>query len=135
MSQQEIETVMRTYLDALLTGGDFGASFAEDVVWTTMETGDEVKGREAVVDLIVNLHRRWFDAAPELGQVVFGDGVAGLEAVFVATHTGEFMGTPPTGARVRLPYAVFYDVADGSITALHAYFPIAALAQQLAAAA
>ena len=37
--------------------------------------------------------------------------------------------------RVRLPYSIFYDVSDGKIRALRAYFPIAALVQQLTEAA
>ena len=36
---------------------------------------------------------------------------------------------------MRLPYAVFYDVEGGSITALRAYFPITALVQTLPEAA
>jgi ketosteroid isomerase-like protein len=32
---------------------------------------------------------------------------------------------------VRAPYSVFYDIAEGKITALRAYFPILALVQQL----
>ena len=63
------------------------------------------------------------------------DGVAALEAVFVGKHTAEFAGVPATGAEVRLPYSVSYDVSGGKITALRAYFPITALVQQLAAAA
>jgi predicted ester cyclase len=50
-----------------------------------------------------------------------------LEAVFVGRHTGEFLGIPPTGLDVRKPYCVAYDVAEGSITALRAYFPTASL--------
>lgn len=41
-----------------------------------------------------------------------------MEAVFVGTHTGEFVGIPATGRAVAVPYAVFYDLADGEITAL-----------------
>ena len=36
---------------------------------------------------------------------------------------------------MRLPYAMFYDVADGAIVALRAYFPMTAMVQQLAEAA
>jgi len=56
-------------------GGDVGASFSDDVLWTTMETGDEIRGRDAVRDFIL------------------------------AMHTGEFAGLAPTGAAVRLPIA------------------------------
>ena len=32
---------------------------------------------------------------------------------------------------MRLPYTVFYDISEGKIDALRAYFPILALVQQL----
>ena len=135
MSVTDTESTMRGYVDAILGGGDFAAFFSEDVRWTTMETGDEVTGREAVRDYIVALHTQLFEATPELRGLTVADGVVGLEADFVATHVGEFAGVPPTGAQVRLPYAIFYDISGGSITALRAYFPIAALVQQLQATA
>ncbi len=135
MSVTDTESTMRGYMDAMLGGGDFAAFFSEDVRWTTMETGDEVTGREAVRDYIVALHSQLFEATPELRGLAVTDGVVGLEADFVATHVAEFAGVPPTGAQVRLPYAIFYDISGGSITALRAYFPIAALVQQLQATA
>jgi ketosteroid isomerase-like protein len=54
-------------------------------------------------------------------------GVAGL--------TRPHDGVPATGAAVRLPYSMFYDVSDGKIIALRAYFPITALLHQLREAA
>jgi len=111
MTTQETERTIRAYLDDLLTGGDFASFFADEVLWTTMETGDQIHGREAVRDFIVALHTQWFHATPEVKSVTFADGLAGLEAVFAATHTGDFAGIPPTGRQVRLPYAVVYDVA------------------------
>ncbi|MFW5471047.1 ester cyclase [Knoellia sp. CPCC 206435] len=134
MSIQETERLVRQYLDALLNRGDFASFFADDVVWTTMETGDQVRGRDAVKDFIITMHTQLFDASPELGNITFADGVAGVEAVFVGTHTAEFAGVPATGTSVRLPYTVFYDVADGAIAALRGYLPISALVQQLAGA-
>ena len=135
MSVEETERTIRSYLDTLSAGGDFASFFADEIVWTTMETGDEIRGREAVRDFIVALHTQLFDASPEFGNVTFADGVAGLEAVFVGTHTADFAGVPATGTAVRLPYSVSYDVSDGAIMALRAYFPITALVQQLRDAA
>jgi len=135
MSVEETEQTIRDYLFALQTGGDFPAFFADDVVWTTMETGEEIRGRQAVVDFIVALHSQLFDASPEFGNITVADGVAALEAVFVGTHIAEFAGVPATGAVVRLPYAVAYDVAGGKIDTLRAYFPITALIDQLRTAA
>ncbi len=68
---------------------------------------------------------------PKLRNITFADGVAGLEAVFVGRHVAEFGGVPATGAEVRMPYAVFYDIDGDKITALRAYFPIAALVGRL----
>jgi len=135
MSVEETERTVREYLDALLSGGDFASFFDEDVLWTTMETGEQVSGRDAVRDFIVTLHSQWFDASPEIKNVTVADGVAALEAVFVGTHIGDFAGVAPTGTTVRLPYSVVYDISDGKIDQLRAYFPIMALVQQLKDAA
>ena len=131
MSVEETERTLRHYLAALQNGADFAAYFADNVVWTTMENGDEIRGREAVQGFIVALHTQFFDAAPEFGNVTVADGVGALEAVFVGTHVAEFAGIPATGARIRLPYSVSYDVSDGRIDALRAYFPLTVLVQQL----
>lgn len=135
MSVEDTERTIRGYLDALLGGGDFASFFADDVRWTTMETGEEITGRTAVADFIVALHRRFFDASPELGSVTTSDGVAAIEAVFVGTHIAEFGDVPATGAAVRMPYSVAYDISDGQISALRAYFPIQALVETLREAA
>ncbi len=135
MSVEETEATINEYLDALANGGDFASFFAEEIVWTTMETGDQVRGREGVRDFIVALHSQLFEASMERRNVTVADGVAGLEAVFVGTHTAEFAGIAATGAEVRLPYTVFYDLEGGKIFELRAYFPISALVQQLRDAA
>lgn len=131
MSVEQTEQTMRGYLDALFRGQDFSAFFAEDVTWTTMENGELVRGRGPVRDLIVALHQQIFEATPELKSLVCGDGIAGLEAVFVGRHVGEFAGMAATGAEVRLPYTVFYEVQGGKITALRGYLSMLALADQL----
>jgi steroid delta-isomerase-like uncharacterized protein len=131
MSVAQTESTLRDYLAALLNGGDFASFFSDDILWTTMETGDQVRGREAVRDFILALHTQMFDAAPEIRNIMYGEGVAALEAVFAGKHTGEFAGVPATGTTVRLPYTVVYDVDGDRITALRAYFPIAALIHEL----
>ena len=134
MADKTTRAVMDEYLQALLHGSDFGRFFAPDVVWTTMETGEEVRGRDAVRDLILALHTQAFHAKPELVNLLTGDTTAMVEAVFVGTHADDFAGLSATGLQVRLPYCVAYDVVGGSITALRAYFPITALRSQLAEA-
>ena len=134
MADDGTRNVMDGYLDALRGGGDFARFYAPGVVWTFMESGEQVHGRDAVRALVVGMHTQAFSARPELRSLLTGDGVAMLEADFVGTHTGEFEGLPPTGAAVRLPYCVAYDVAGGAITALRAYCPMRALHARLAEA-
>jgi steroid delta-isomerase-like uncharacterized protein len=134
MSLDASTKLIDSYLQTLLSGGDFAQYFSDDVVWTTMETGDQVRGREAVRDYIVALHTQLFDAHPEVRSVTVGQGTAALEADFVGTHIGEFAGIPATGATLRVPYCVIYDLADGAIRALRGYIPIALMVSQLQAA-
>ena len=135
MSVESTTEVMNDYLDALLKQEDFGRFFADQVVWTTTETGDVVTGRDAVRDFIVAFHTQAFEARPEIKGLTVGDGHATLEADFVGRHTGDFAGIAATGAELRVPYAVCYDVADGTITALRAYLPINLMVAQVRAAA
>jgi predicted ester cyclase len=131
MSVEETQLTMNGYLKALLDRTDFERYFATDVVWTTMETGDVVRGREAVRDFIVALHVQLFDAHPEVEFITVADGSACLEAVFVGKQIAEFAGIAAQGAQVRLPYCVCYSLENKMITELRAYFPIAALVNQL----
>ena len=134
MSLEATTGTINSYLDALLNGGDFGQFFTDNVRWTTMETGDEIQGRDAVRDFIIALHKELFDARPEVRSVGIADGLAALEADFVGVHTGEFAGIAPTGAAVRVPYCVFYDVDEDGITALRAYMPVRQMVAELEAA-
>jgi predicted ester cyclase len=98
-----------------------------------MDTGQEVAGRQAVVDTIVALHQQMFEAQPEVMGSIVGEGKAAVELVFVGTHTGEFAGIAPTGRDVRVPYAAFYDLAAGQITAIRLFGFASGLVMQLTA--
>ncbi len=131
MSAETTERVLREYGEALFSGGDFAKFFTDDVHWTTMETGHEIRGRDAVRDYIVALHSTMFDARPEVHRTAAADGIAVLEADFVGTHVGEIGGVQPTGRQVRVSYCVVYDIPGEQISALRAYFPVGQLMQQL----
>jgi ketosteroid isomerase-like protein len=122
---------MREYLEALLARGDFGRFFTDDVLWTTMETGEQIRGRNAVRDYIVALHTVVFDARPVVRGVAVSGDVALLEADFVGRHIGEMGGIAATGRDVKLPYCVVYDIQGERIAALRAYVPVGALMQQV----
>jgi predicted ester cyclase len=88
-----------------------------------------------VHDFIAVMHTQVFDARPEVQSVVVDDGAACLEAVFVGSQIGEFAGMPPTGAQVRVPYSIVYEINDQLITEMRAYMPLLALVGQVQAAA
>ena len=118
MSADETQEVIDAYLTALVAREDIAPFFSDDVVLTLVEFGQEIQGREAVAGAILDLHQQTFDARPEVMNLIVSEGKAAGEFVFVGTHTGEFVGIPPTGHSVQVPYTVFYDLADGQITAL-----------------
>jgi steroid delta-isomerase-like uncharacterized protein len=84
-----------------------------------------------VRDFLVWMHTQAFDAHPKVKTLVVGEGQAVLEADFVGTHTGEFLGVPSSGKSVQVPYCVVYDLRDDKIAALRAYIPMELFAQQL----
>ncbi len=135
MGDQGARDVMQGYIAALVDRGDFGRFLAPDVRWTTMETGDQIVGREPVRDFIVAFHTVAFDAHPQLLTLLIGDDSALLEARFVGRHIGDFGGIPATGTEVDVPYCVAYGIAGGFITELRAYLPVSVLGAQLAGAA
>jgi predicted ester cyclase len=102
MSVEATSKTIRSYLDALLARGDFADSFTDDITWTTVGTGPELQGRQPIRDFISWMHTQAFDAHPKVKTLVVGDGQAALEADFVGTHTGEFLGMPATGKAVQV---------------------------------
>jgi len=131
MSMETTSQIMRSYLEAFLARGDFADYYTDDVTWTTVGTGQELQDRQPVRAFLMWMHTQAFDAHPKVKTLVIGDGQAALEADFVGTHTGEFLGIPPTGKSVQIPYCVVYDLQDDKITALRAYIPMDLFTQQL----
>jgi predicted ester cyclase len=134
MSIEITRKTMTDYLTLLGQRGAYGVHFADEVTFTLVGAGQEVKGQAEVEQFIRYFHEQTFDANPVLKNTVVADGQAALEADFVGIHTGEFLGVAPTGRHVEVPYAVLYDLDGDKITALRAYLPLDSLMQQIGAA-
>jgi predicted ester cyclase len=118
MSVEETQAAIDAYLTALVAREDIAPFFSDDAMLVLADVDQVIEGREEVAGAIVGLHEQSFDARPEVTNLIVSEGTAAVEAVFVGTHTDEFVGIPATGREVAVPYAVFYELADGEITAL-----------------
>jgi steroid delta-isomerase-like uncharacterized protein len=110
------------------------STMADDVVFTTMATGDEVVGRDALREMLHHVYHVAFDAPAETRAMIVDDSHAVLEATIVGRHIGEFAGVPATGKDVRIPLCVVYDFRDGQIARGRVYFEIPAFLAQVGAA-
>jgi len=121
------------YITALLARGDIATHLTEDVVWTTVETQERITGRQAVTDHVNALHTIVFDARPEPRAHGAAGDHAFFEADFVGTHIGPFGELAATGAQVRVPYCVVYDLTPEGISALRFHMSFSTLVAQLTA--
>src|SRR5689334_21360798 len=78
MSAETVDRVMHDYVEALNSGGDLSAYFADDATFTTMETGEVVRGRDAIAAYISMLHHEVFAGRVVPRHLVTADGVAVL---------------------------------------------------------
>jgi len=106
---------------------------ADDVVFTTMATGDEHRGVEGVRRMLEHVYHEAFDARAESRTRIYAEDHAVLEADFVGTHIGTFAGVPATGRQVRVPLCVVYDLQDGKIVRGRVYLELPVLLRQLGA--
>ena len=104
---------------------------APDVVFTSMATGDEHRGVEALAGMLHYVYHVAFDARAETKSLICSDNQAVLEGEVVGKHIGEFAGVPATGKNVRVPLCVVYDLEGGKITRGRVYFEVPAFLRQV----
>jgi len=131
MSTEATRETMTAYLRTLGERGPLARYFANDVTFTVMGGGQQVRGPGAVEEFIRWFHEQAFDARPEFKATIIADSQATLEAEFVGQHIGEFFGVPASHRAVRVPYVVVYDLREGLITALRFYMPMNVLMEQI----
>jgi steroid delta-isomerase-like uncharacterized protein len=107
---------------------------APDVVFTSMATGDEHKGVEALAGMLHYIYHVAFDARAETRSLIVADNQAVLEGDFVGKHIGEFAGVPASGKTVRVPLCVVYDLEGGKIKRGRVYFEVPAFLKQVSQA-
>jgi steroid delta-isomerase-like uncharacterized protein len=130
MSVERTREVMDRYLNS--NHSDL-SMMADDVVFTTMATGDEHRGPEGIKRMLEHVYHEAFDAKAETRTRIYTEDHAVLEADFVGAHTGTFAGVPATGRQVRVPLCVVYDLRDGKIVRGRVYLEVPVLLRQIGA--
>jgi steroid delta-isomerase-like uncharacterized protein len=108
------------------------AHFAEDCELVDLSEGTTVRGREALLEDLVEL----FEAVPDLHvasrRIVAAGNVVAAEIELAGTPVRPFMGCEPSGARFSWETCSFYEInEDGSIRRERMYYDKAALQRQL----
>jgi hypothetical protein len=103
----------------------------EDAVFTSMNTGEETRGREAVGQMLNYFYHVAFDARAEITNKLITEKKAVLEFNFVGKHIGEFAGMQPTNKEVNVPTCISYDLEDGLIKKGRVYMLVDVLMKQL----
>jgi len=130
MSPDRVKAMIQRYVDS--NHGDL-SMMADDVVFRTMATGEEVRGREGVAAMLHHIYHVAFDAKAETHAIIADERNAVLEGTFVGRHTGEFAGVPATNKEVRVPLCVVYDVENDKIRRGRVYFEVPAFLAQVGA--
>ena len=126
-----IESTRETMLRYFNSEHSDVSMIAEDVVFTVMATGQENRGREAVLGMLNYFYHVAFEATATTRVMIFGENNGMVEGDFVGKHIGEFAGIAATGKDVNVPLCVVYDLANDQITRGRVYFEMPALLQQL----
>ena len=130
MSVESTREALTRYIDS---GHTDLSMMADDVVFTSMATGEETRTRDGVRSMLEYIYHVAFDARAETKNLIVADQQAVFEADFVGKHIGEFAGMPATGKDVRVPLVVIYDLERDKITRGRVYMEVPTLMRQLGA--
>ena len=125
-TQRNLDAVRR------YTAGDHDAAvLAPDSAFVDVTTGRRWTGANEIAAMLDGMYRVAFDARVEEPRLVADEDAVVLEATFVGRHIGEFAGVAATGAEVRVPLVVVYDLADGVIHGARIHFDVASFLRQV----
>jgi steroid delta-isomerase-like uncharacterized protein len=132
MTPVEIRHVIDQHLDAEARhdAAAAAATYAEHSYYQHVPLGLRLEGRDAVA----MGYAASFAAMPDSELVEEGRTIEGTRFVhwgrFQATLTGSWLGLPPTGRRIDLPFAAVIELGDGRMVGETLYYDLATLCDQ-----
>ncbi len=108
------------------------AVFAPDAEIVDIASGTVTRGRDAIRRTAAERFTGFPDLSLEKVALLIDDGANADRWIMRGTHSGEFMGLPPTGRPVEVQGATFSEFdADGLVVRDTHYIDLAALLRQL----
>lgn len=107
-------------------------AIAEDVdVYGPALPEGEVHSREEWASFIEANRAGFPDIEFTIQELVAGDDVVMVELTITGTHTGEFMGIPPTYREIEIPAVDKFVIEDGQVVEWRPYFDSQEIPEQL----
>jgi steroid delta-isomerase-like uncharacterized protein len=108
------------------------ALFPSGAVLRTVATGEVTRGRQKIRTLVEGRLQAFPDWRLDRQSMYDCDNAVCVEWLLTGTHTGEFMGIPPTQNSIELPgCSIFKFGPEGPLTEEIVYFDIATILRQL----
>ncbi len=133
MATQDSVNVFRRLVDELINNGNLAAFdelIAPDFVEHELPPGVP-SGREGTKQLFSLLHTAFPDLRAEIEDVVAQDDRVVFHMTWRGTHTGSFMGIPPTGKQFAFEVFDMVRVANGKVAEHWGLMDQMSLMQQL----
>jgi len=77
VSVDQTQQVVDRYFEVMGAGGDFSEFYVDEVTWTMLDAGAEIRGAAAVRDYVIALHGQMSDVHTR--RIVVSDNAAYLE--------------------------------------------------------
>ncbi len=118
MSLQENKALVRRYLEQITRGAEPAAAAVDELLASDFVAHvgtDGTRTRDEHREALAQLGRAFSEARLTIHHLVAEGDLVAVRFTVDSTHTGEFMGHPPTGTRVVGAVMDIYRIAGGRI--------------------
>jgi C-1 hydroxylase len=118
VSLEENKALVRRYLEQITRGAEAAAAAVDELLapdFVAHIGTDRTRTRDEQRGALAQLGRAFAEARLTIHHLVAEGDLVVARFTVDSTHTGEFMGHPPTGNRVRAMVMDIYRIAGGRI--------------------
>jgi predicted ester cyclase len=133
MTRDELLKIYRTHLDAEQAhdATSAAATYVDHGYYRVMPLGMTFEGRQAVAAQYAMSYVTFPDARFEIADEVVKGTVLFHSGVMHGTADGPFLGHPPTGRRVALPFSARIEFAEGAMLGETLWYDLGTLCDQI----